>query len=96
MIKKSFHSENSSGNSWREMSLLHPNTPTEKALKEYNISYQFIILLYARWNRVFVLERVGITRGEVSPAVGMKNCTNRLPGSSNNSIGIQFQSFSLF
>lgn len=78
------------------MPLLHPNIPTEQALKEYNISYQFIILLYACWNRVFVLERVGITREEFSPVVGMKKCTNRLPVSSNKSIIIQFQGFSLF
>ena len=77
------------------MPLLRPNIPTEQPLKEYNISYQFIILLYACWNRVVVLERVGITRGEFSPAVGMKKCTNRLPGSPNKSIMIQFQRVSL-
>jgi hypothetical protein len=96
MKKKSFLSENSTENSWRENLLLRSNIPTKQARKVYYIIYQFVDFLSVCWNSVFVLEHVGIARGEFSLAVGMKKCTNGLDGSSNKILDSHFQRINIF
>jgi len=96
MKKKSFHSENSTGNSWRENPVLRPNIPTKQASEVYYIIYQFVIFLCVCWNFVFSLEHVGITGGEFSVAVGMKKCTNGLAVSSNKFLYIHYQCINIF